>query len=105
MNRKKKHPAQPVLIIGEEGSEMELRRKQLALAVLMLPAKFHIDSANPFVRQRLMWGLMTIPNRHRRAFLTCEYWRYREAANVDWTDAATIRRLHAAIFKKKIKEK
>jgi len=101
MNRKKKHPVQPAFVTGGEGSEMELKRKQVALAVLMLPAKFHVDSANPFVRQRLMWGLMTISNRHRRAFLACKYWRYREAADINWADAATIRQLHAGIFKKK----
>lgn len=101
MAKKRKHagpaPARP------HDAAAELRRKRLVLLVLVMRDRFlhrvgcAAESASPFVRQRLAWGLMTIPNQHRKALLGCAHWRHRAAAALDWTDAATLRRLYDAL--------
>jgi hypothetical protein len=83
----------------------ELRRKQLVLMVTMLPDIFlrathhSIDSHHCFVRQRLLWGLMTIPDACRRVLVRSPYWnpKYRRVAQIDWTDERVLQHLHRMI--------
>jgi hypothetical protein len=83
-------------------STADHERRSVALTVLILPDVLlggidtPLSTANPYMR-RLLWGLMTIADRDRRALLAAAEFRYPELAAIDWTCAATISALYRRI--------
>lgn len=78
-------------------------RRSVALTVTFLPEVLTeqiaapLHSTNPYMQQRLLWGLMTVSNHDRQVLMAAPEFRYRDLAAIDWTSAETIRRLHRQI--------